>query len=69
VALVESILRVAEKAGWIITGCVYSKIAEWPGNIAIGLMLLMYLIQALSTLHLFIMLRAYQNEVIDEELI
>lgn len=66
-ASIEVCLRVAEKSGWIIDGCVSSDIALWPGNVAMGLMLLMYMIQALSTFHLFWILRAYQNENGDDE--
>ena len=44
VATMEVICRFAEKIGWAITGCTYSMIAFWPGNIAMGLMLLLYLL-------------------------
>ena len=59
IAVVEVFLRLGEKILWIIGGCVYTKMASYPGNIACGLMLLMYLIQALSTLHFYQMLKAF----------
>ena len=59
VASCEVTLRVAEKIGWVITGCAYNNISFWPGNIALSLSLLMYLMQALSTLHLYLIIKGY----------